>query len=155
MQLKAVLSSVKACKPSNHNNPRSTDAEFWSRLRHDSSLFWNRIMNRSEKFWKNLIQVRCRCGHGSGMPESTPQRTYVSFGPWPGASVKWNFWLAKFLTLRHVFMHTVAEMSPDQDWIGLDQDWSQFWPDQDWIGLQFFWKLADQDRIGLRKFLLF
>ena len=29
-------------------------------------------------------------------------------------------------------------MSTDQDWIGLDQDWSQFWPDQDWIGLQFF-----------------
>jgi len=42
-----------------------------------------------------------------------------------------------------------------QDWIGLDQDWRQFWPDQDGIGLQFFWKLADQDRIGLRKFLLF
>jgi len=29
-------------------------------------------------------------------------------------------------------------------WIGLDQDWSQFWLDQDWIGLQFFWKLAGQ-----------
>jgi len=29
-------------------------------------------------------------------------------------------------------------MSTDQDWIGLVQDWSQFWPDQDWIGLQFF-----------------
>jgi len=48
----------------------------------------------------------------------------------------------------------IAEMSTDQDWIGLDQDWSQFWPDQDYIGLQLFWKLADQDRIGLRKFLL-
>jgi len=23
------------------------------------------------------------------------------------------------------------EMSTDQDWIGLGQDWSQFWPDQD------------------------
>jgi len=48
-----------------------------------------------------------------------------------------------------------AEVSTDQDWIGLDQDWSQFWPDQDWIGLQFFSKLADQHWIGLRKFLLF
>jgi len=27
-------------------------------------------------------------------------------------------------------------MSMDQDEIGLDQDWSQFWPDQDWIGLR-------------------
>jgi len=35
------------------------------------------------------------------------------------------------------------EMSTDQDWIGLDQDWSQFWPDQDWIGLHFFedWRI--------------
>jgi len=49
--------------------------------------------------------------------------------------------------------HRIAEMSTDQDWIGLDQDWSQVWPDQDWIGLQFIWKLADQDWIGLRKFL--
>jgi len=29
----------------------------------------------------------------------------------------------------------------DQDWIGLDQDWSQFLADQDWTGLQFFRKL--------------
>ena len=29
-------------------------------------------------------------------------------------------------------------MSTDQDWVGLDQDWSQFRPDQDWIGLEFF-----------------
>jgi len=30
-----------------------------------------------------------------------------------------------------------------QDWIGLDQNWSQFWPDQDWIGLHFFenWRI--------------
>ena len=37
----------------------------------------------------------------------------------------------------------LPEMSTDQDWIGLDQDWSQFWPDQDWIGLQFFenWRI--------------
>jgi len=42
-----------------------------------------------------------------------------------------------------------------QDWIGLEQDWSQFWRDQDWIGLQLFWKLADQDWIGLRKFCCF
>jgi len=30
-----------------------------------------------------------------------------------------------------------------QDWIGLDQDWSQFWPNQDWIGLHFFfnWRI--------------
>jgi len=48
-----------------------------------------------------------------------------------------------------------AEMSTDQDWIGLDQGWSQFWPDQDWIGLQLFSQLADQDWIGLRKFLFF
>jgi len=47
-----------------------------------------------------------------------------------------------------------AEMSTDQDWIGLDQDWSQFWPDQEWIGLQFFSKLEDQVWIGLRKFML-
>ena len=35
-------------------------------------------------------------------------------------------------------------MSTDQDWIGLDQDWSHFWPDQDWIGLQFFeiWRIT-------------
>jgi len=45
-----------------------------------------------------------------------------------------------------------AEMSTDQDWIGLDQNWSQFWPDQDCIGLQFFWKLVDQDWIGRRKY---
>jgi len=31
-------------------------------------------------------------------------------------------------------------MSTDQDWIGLDQDWSQSWPDQDWIRLQFFFE---------------
>ena len=43
---------------------------------------------------------------------------------------------------------TAAELSTDQDW-------SQFWQDQDWIGLQFFWKLADQDRNGLRIFFLF
>jgi len=30
------------------------------------------------------------------------------------------------------------ELSMDQDWIGPDQDWSQFWPDQDWIGLRKF-----------------
>jgi len=30
------------------------------------------------------------------------------------------------------------EMSIDQDWTGLDHDYSQFFPDQDWIGLQFF-----------------
>ena len=29
------------------------------------------------------------------------------------------------------------------------------WPDQDWIELQLFSKLANQDWIGLRKFLLF
>jgi len=46
-------------------------------------------------------------------------------------------------------------MSTDHASIGLDQDWSQFWPDQDWIGLQFFWNLADQDGIGLRKFSCF
>jgi len=51
-------------------------------------------------------------------------------------------------------MTRATEMSTDQDWIGLDQDWSQFWPDQDWIRLQFFSKLADQDRIGLRKFIV-
>jgi len=36
-----------------------------------------------------------------------------------------------------------AEMSTDQDWIGLDQDWRQFWQDQDWIGLQLFfnWRI--------------
>ena len=34
----------------------------------------------------------------------------------------------------------MPEMSTDQDWIGLDQEWSHFWPDQDWIGLQFLWK---------------
>jgi len=48
-----------------------------------------------------------------------------------------------------------SEMSTDQDCIGLDQDWSQFWPDQGWIGLQFFWKLAVQDWIGLRNFCCF
>ena len=48
-----------------------------------------------------------------------------------------------------------SEMSTDQDWIGLNQDWSQFLPDQDWIGLQLFSKLVDQDWIGLRKFLFF
>ena len=42
-----------------------------------------------------------------------------------------------------------------QDWIGLNQEWCQFWQDKDWFGLQFFWKLADQDWIGLRKFMLF
>ena len=36
-----------------------------------------------------------------------------------------------------------------------DQDCSQFWPEQDWIGLYFFWKLADQDGVGLRKLLLY
>jgi len=46
-------------------------------------------------------------------------------------------------------------MSKDQDWIGLDQDWSQFWPDQDWIGLQFFGKLADQDWIDWENFCCF
>jgi len=46
-------------------------------------------------------------------------------------------------------------MSTDQDWMGLDQDWSQIWPDQDWIGLQLLCKLADLDWIGLRNFLLF
>ena len=50
-------------------------------------------------------------------------------------------------------LHWIAEMSTDQDLIGLDQDWSQFWPD--WIGLQFFWKLADEDWVGLRNILLF
>jgi len=35
----------------------------------------------------------------------------------------------------------LAEMSTDQDWIELDQDWSQFW--------------LDQDRIGLRKYFLY
>jgi len=49
----------------------------------------------------------------------------------------------------------LAEMSTDQVWIGVDQDWNLFWPDQNCIGLQFFWKLAGQDWIGLRKFLLF
>jgi len=43
----------------------------------------------------------------------------------------------------------------DEHGSGLDQDWSQFWPDQDWNGLQFFWKLADQDWIGLSKFCCF
>jgi len=42
----------------------------------------------------------------------------------------------------------VSETITDLDWIGLDQDWSQFCPDQDWIGLQFFSKLAKQDWIG-------
>jgi len=40
----------------------------------------------------------------------------------------------------------------DEHGSGLDQDWSQFWPDQDWIGLEYFWKLAEQDWIGPRKF---
>jgi len=56
---------------------------------------------------------------------------------------------------RESLFKYMPEMSTDQDWIGLDQDWSQFWQDQDWIGLRFVWKLADQDWIGLRKFLLF
>jgi len=42
-----------------------------------------------------------------------------------------------------------------QDWIGLDQDWSQFLPDRTGSDCIFFSKLADQDWIGLRKFLLF
>jgi len=46
------------------------------------------------------------------------------------------------VTLFERLMH-LPEMSTDQHWIGLDQDWSQFWPDQDWIGLQFFenWRI--------------
>jgi len=52
------------------------------------------------------------------------------------------------------FTGYIPDMSTDQDWIGLDQEWSQFWPDQDWIGLQFFSKMEEQNWIGLRKFLL-
>jgi len=33
-------------------------------------------------------------------------------------------------------------MNTDQDYIELDQDWSQFRPDQDWIGLQFCLKIG-------------
>jgi len=55
----------------------------------------------------------------------------------------------------HISHMWLTEMSTDQDRIGLDQDWSQFWPHQDWIGLQFVWKLADQDWIGLRNYFLF
>ena len=49
---------------------------------------------------------------------------------------------------------TVIRDEHGQDWIGLDQDWSQFWPDRTWSDCIFF-KLADQDWIRLRKFLLF
>jgi len=53
----------------------------------------------------------------------------------------------------HYSIH--SESIRDEHGSGLDQDWSQFWPNQDWIGLQFFWKLAYQKWIGLRKFLMF
>jgi len=40
---------------------------------------------------------------------------------------------------RHLqILGSLAEMSTDQDWIGLHQDWSQFWPNQDWTGLRKF-----------------
>jgi len=37
-----------------------------------------------------------------------------------------------------VFFNDTTRDEHGQDWIGLDQDWSQFWPDQDWIGLRKF-----------------
>jgi len=39
--------------------------------------------------------------------------------------------------------HLRSEMSTDQDWFGLVQDWTHFWPDQDLIALQFFfnWRI--------------
>ena len=76
------------------------------------------------------------------------QSCFANCEPESNPGVKRNFWL-------HAMYTCTAEMSTDQDWIGLDQDWSQFWPDQDWIGLQFFSKLVDQDWIGLRKFCMF
>jgi len=40
----------------------------------------------------------------------------------------------------------LAEMSEDQDGIGLNQDYRQFRPDQDWIELQFFedWQIRTE-----------
>ena len=93
------------------------------------------------------------------------QIVWTSFGL--GLYIKKNFWTVfvhgrsfkkSGLDLDHNIWqsaHLWQEMSTDQDWIWLDQNWSQFWPDQDWIGLQFFWKFANQDWIVLRKFLLF
>jgi len=51
-------------------------------------------------------------------------------------------WMTKETCLSHwqIGDHS-TEMNTGQNWIALDQDWSQF--------------LADQDWIGLRKFLLF
>jgi len=47
--------------------------------------------------------------------------------------------MAKFFDIGHEMANLATlEMSTDQDWMGLDQDWSQFWPDQDWIGLRKF-----------------
>jgi len=72
------------------------------------------------------------------------------------------------LLWRSICIASISEMSTlpplekflrtpirDEHGSGLDQDESHFWPDQDWIGLQFLWKLADQNWIGLSKFLCF
>jgi len=76
-----------------------------------------------------------------------------------------NIWSnSVFIRKKILLLSILPKMSSEQDWIELDQDWSQFWPDQDWsqfwpdqdwIGLQFFFNLADQDWIGLRKYFLF
>jgi len=49
---------------------------------------------------------------------------------------------------------SLAEMSTDEDWTGLDLDWSQIWPNQDWIGLQFF-LIGGSGLDRTEKFLLF
>ena len=46
-------------------------------------------------------------------------------------------------------------MSTDQDWIGLDQDWSLLWPDQGWIGLQIFDKWQIRTESGREHFCSF
>jgi len=48
-----------------------------------------------------------------------------------------------------------TEMSTDQDWIGLDQDWSQFWPDRTGSDYNFFeiWQIRTES--DWENFLLF
>jgi len=45
-----------------------------------------------------------------------------------------------------------ARIRTGSDWIRTE---AKFWGTRTWSDCNFFWKLADQDWIGLRKFLLF
>jgi len=108
----------------------------------DTCNFFGSGLDLDIHFWKKLDQDRIRILVWF-LQRNFPESDSIQHVTNDGGSVflAMVFTLSVWVTLIAINSNSfyfIAEMSTDQDWIGLDQDWSQFWPDQDWIGLRIY-----------------